>query len=170
MGWSTGGSGAENVLLYWKYEYCLLKICVWFAEIVCMVYWIFWYCLLRLCVWFTEIMCMVYWNDVYDLHITEKLCVWQAGWWTQNGRRDKKSILGQDREGVSEYPVDTYRRIHQIDLKQLKLASEKSCQCSENSYSIWKKLLDVWKRLLFLWKTKFRCINPEKKAMVNNGM
>ncbi len=39
----------------------------------------------------------------------------------------KKSILGQDREGVSEHQVDTYRRIHRIDLKQSKLASEESC-------------------------------------------
>ncbi len=87
------GSGAEQVLLYWKYVYGILKIRV--------VYWKFVYDLLKICVWITENLYMVYWKYVYGLL---KKCVFgrpAGGPWT--GRRDKKSILGRGRLGVSEH-------------------------------------------------------------------
>ncbi len=79
-------------------------------------------------------LCMVYRKFVYGLL---KKCVFgRPAGGPETWCRDKKSILGRYREGGSELRVDTYRRIHRIDLKQSKVASEKSCQCSENSCSI----------------------------------
>jgi hypothetical protein len=61
------------------------------------------YALLKVCVWFTENMCTVYWNYVYDL--LKKSVFGRATGGPGTGRRDKKSILGQDRERFSEHPV-----------------------------------------------------------------